>query len=366
MAYIPQDRKPKIVTSPQQNAAEKELLIIQDATTKIKEIIASDIANGVSNKETSSKINVIISSTLRLISDVELRQEVKQSLIQSAKSWYYEHSQHMRALASNMAKELDNAGYPELKQQVTPNTVVQWDKTVTFRGYRSNAETGVAIIEDYQKKVKNELIALASDPPISTRLTKDGEPYKISLRNRAEMKVRYEANKQDVERMKSENVKLVWISSHANASARCSPYQGKLYSLDGTSGTTKDGIKYTPLDDALRGPKGDGNGIVNGYNCRHYLIEYFVGSRAPIEFSEKEIERERKIDTRQRQYENSIRNMKVQERLFRAYGDKEEASILRKRWQNLNTNYKKYSLTNGRPYYEDRTRISDDEINAMN
>ena len=55
------------------------------------------------------------------------------------------------------------------------------------------------------------------------------------------MEVRYEANLQDVAKLKEEGVKLVMASSHADASLRCAPYQGKLYSLDGSSGKTADG-----------------------------------------------------------------------------------------------------------------------------
>ena len=51
------------------------------------------------------------------------------------------------------------------------------------------------------------------------------------------MATRYQANQKDIKMLKDNGVKLVWTSSHANASPRCSPYQGKLYSLDGTSGT---------------------------------------------------------------------------------------------------------------------------------
>jgi hypothetical protein len=263
-----------------------------------------------------------------------------------------------------MAAELTNAGYKELAQQVTPATVVKWNKDDIFRPYRDNASKGLALVQDYEKKVKNELIALSADPPVSQRVTKDGKPYKVNLRNRAEMKVRYDAQKKDVEKFQNDGVDLVWTSSHADCSGRCQSYQGKLYSISGKSGKTKEGIPYTPLQDALSGPLGDGNGIINGYNCRHRLIEYFAGSRAPVEYSKEVIEKERKIDTNQRRYENTIRNMKAQERLFRAAGDKEEASTLRKRWQRLNTNYEKYSLNNGRAYYNWRTRISDDEVNA--
>lgn len=362
MADESKKREPRTVRSPKENAAEREVLTIEDATTKIKEIIVSDVARGVLKEETEKKINSEIAQAVAKINDPVLKAEVKQSLITNAQTWYYRHVSNMKVLANNMARELNAAGFTKLAVRVTPSTMVRWDKEQVFRPYRDNAPKGLAIIQDYEKRVKNELIALSADPPISTRLTKDGKPYKVNLRNRAEMKIRYEANLQDVEDLKSKGVDLVWTSSHADCSVRCQPYQGKLYSISGKSGVTKDGHRYTPLADALAGPKGDGNGIISGYNCRHRLIEYFEGSRAPVEYSKEQIERERRIDTRQRQYENNIRNLKAQERLFRAQGNKKLASQLRKRWQRLNVNYQQFSLKNGRAYYPWRTKISDDEV----
>ena len=101
------------------------------------------------------------------------------------------------------------------------------------------------------------------------------------------MTVRHQANLEDIQRLKEEDVDLVWTSSHVNTSKRYKSYQGKLYSINGNSGTTKDGIPYTTLDDALLGLKGDGNGIINGYNCRHYLIPYTPGSQPPIHYNKK-------------------------------------------------------------------------------
>ncbi|HEY8444630.1 MAG TPA: phage minor capsid protein [Bacilli bacterium] len=66
------------------------------------------------------------------------------------------------------------------------------------------------------------------------------------------MFVRYQANMEDLEKFANSGVDLVWISSHADASPRCAPYQGKLNSIYGTSGVI-DGIKYEPLENALSG-----------------------------------------------------------------------------------------------------------------
>jgi hypothetical protein len=229
-----------------------------------------------------------------------------------------------------------------------------------FRPYLKESDKGLAIIDNYQQMVRDQVKVLASDPPISNRIRQDGQPYKASLRNRAEMKVRYDANQEDINNLKTEGVKLVWTSSHADASPRCSPYQGRLWSLDGTSGTIN-GEHYEPIENATAGPYGDGNGIISGYNCRHRLIEYEPASKPPEDFSEAEIKKAYAIDQKQRAYENNIRQLKTEEALLRASGDLEKAHNARIRWRRLNKSYESYSHSKGRAYYTWRTRIADDE-----
>jgi hypothetical protein len=209
-------------------------------------------------------------------------------------------------------------------------------------------------MRDYDKLVRQQVDLLASEP--AKYVDKNGKA--ISLRNKVEMAVRYQANLADVENMKNEGVKLVWTSSHADASPRCRDHQGKLYSLDGTSGTI-DGISYTPLKDVLE--KNGGNSIINGYNCRHYLIEYKKGSKSPTSYNEKEIKKEYEIDQKQRNYENRIRHLKTKEALYKASGLDTRAKVYRRQYIKLNQEYKNYSISKGRAYYEWRTRISTDE-----
>lgn len=318
--------------------------------------------SGLSQEELTKQLNKVIAEACAKIKDEALREEIRNSFVTSAKKWHYELSQTMNVLNHNLRNQvikfapvgslysLDlNAMFAG-----TPGQVVE-----KIRPYMDFNAKGIAVIENYEKSVKLGLKAISADPPISTRLRKDGKPVKVSLRNRVEMAIRYEANLQDVNRLVDSGVKLVWASSHPNASPRCAPHQGKLYSLDGTSGTIN-GIRYTPLADVLK--LNGGNSIINGYNCRHRLIEYREGSRAPTDYTEAEIRKEYQIDQRQRNLENTIRNLKTEERLQRASGNQKEASILRKKWQMVNKTYEAYSMRNGRAFYRWRTRISDDEV----
>ena len=109
-----------------------------------------------------------------------------------------------------------------------------------------------------------------------------------------------------------------------------------------------DGISYRPINEALAGPNGDGNGCISGYNCRHRAIEYERGSRAPEDFSEAEIKREYAIDKQQRAYENRIRQLKQEEKQLRACGMEKEAAALRKKWRVLTRDYQIYSIEHDR------------------
>ena len=357
-----QANHPRTLSAPSPNVSANMLLAMQSATTKIKELITQNIVNGGGQDDLTKELNKVIAEACAKISDKAMREEVRKAFVTSARKWFYEISQTIKIVNHNLRNEV--------RKTLPANTLYALDLNAifnnspkqiidNFRPYMDFNAKGRALIEDYENSVKLGLKAIAADPPISTRLTKEGKPVKVSLRNRVEMAIRYDANLKDVKNLVDNGVKLVWTSSHPNCSPRCAPHQGKLYSLDGTSGTIN-GIRYTPLADVLK--LNGGNSIINGYNCRHRLIEYRPGSHPPTDYSEEEIKREYAIDQRQRHYENTIRNMKAEERLLRQSGFTQEASALRKKWQMLNKHYEAYSMRNDRAFYRWRTRISEDEV----
>lgn len=93
---------------------------------------------------------------------------------------------------------------------------------------------------------------------------------------------------------------LVLVSSHADCSILCQPYQGRLYSLDGTSGIASDGRSYTPLADAVGPTK-----LMHRY-CKHTFLPYKPNVAAPV-FSKEEMDAEADITATQRQMERKGR-----------------------------------------------------------
>lgn len=210
--------------------------------------------------------------------------------------------------------------------------------------------------EDYIKKyIRPTLNRMAEEEALDP----DSEDYldrRSTLRNRAEREVRWQKHNDEIQGFKDRGVKLVIVSAHANCSVRCSSYQGKVYSLDGTSGITPDGRKYEPLEKATNvlTPNGKWYNGLFGFNCRHYLVEYKDHYEFPM-VSEATEKREYAIDQKQRYYERQVREWrKKAEMLKRTGADFTEA---RRKAEMYNRRYIEFSRAHNRAYYPSRTRL---------
>ena len=181
-----------------------------------------------------------------------------------------------------------------------------------------------------------------------------------SLRNRAEMEVRYAAHLRSIERLKSSGVRLVVCSVHADCSERCSGWQGRVYSLDGTSGVTADSRRFVPLETATdvyyttKAGKTYKNGLL-GFNCRHELYPYRDGMVIP-HVDKQTQEKQRAIDRRQRELERRVRDYKERALIFKNI-DREryvKSKRLASVWQK---EYIRFSKDNGRAYYPSRIKL---------
>lgn len=129
-----------------------------------------------------------------------------------------------------------------------------------------------------------------------------------SLYGRAELNARYQEQQKMVRDLR-EKTQLVICDTYSDCSDRCKNWQGRVYSLNGTSGRTEDGKEYIPLETATNAIfKGHRNGLL-GYNCRHKLVPYKTGMSAN-KVSETERKREYEITNQQRLYEREIRKHK--------------------------------------------------------
>lgn len=355
-----------MIFSPDKDIAKNEVLDLESVQTKIKETIANMVLSGSTKEEIQSVLSPLIYNYLKKIKvdDAAYKRKIEQSLLNLAQHQYFVLSNNMKTINSSLIKSMGGSYGIDLSNENASAKITQ-DK---FRNFiTQNKDTGTPLINRYESLVKEELKTLANQPAKVVSYNKNGKQitYTMSARNLAEMKIRYDANVEDVNKEKSKGTKLVWISSHSNCSPRCAPFQGRLYSLDGTKGTIA-GHSYVPIEIAQAGKNGDGNGCTNGYNCRHYIIptseeELLGGQRPPTNYNNATIQKEQEIDAKQRMFENQIRKLKKEETNLRAGGFNDEAKKMNLKWKILEKKYQVYSLENHRSFSRWRTQISRDE-----
>lgn len=351
--------KQRTIKSPNRNVSKNELLIIAEAETLVKEEITYGVSHGLSKEEIYAKCSKIIAKYISLLPE-ERKSVCRKSLLQMLIRDYTLFSMNAKTIMRNARDAI--LGYT-IK---SVNDLFAKKEDIITRGFKTDRKHGLAIISKYQKQLRNEIKILSATQAEVSEII-NSKPNKMTLRNKAEMTIRYEANLEDIKRFQEKNIDLVWTSSHVDCSKRCEPYQGKLWSISGkNAGKTIDGNKVGNLNEALQGSKKDGNGIINGYNCRHYLIEYTKGSKPPIDYDRASIKKEREINNKQRLYERNIRQLKLQERLARKQGDKDVAKKINEKWKLLEKKYKSFSLKSGRAFYEWRTRIMRNETLQSN
>ena len=206
--------------------------------------------------------------------------------------------------------------------------------------------------EEYAKRVKEVYNELAKAEPMYDT--------NISLRNIAEMTVRYDRTMEQIQGFISRGVNLVVGSQHANCSKRCEKWQGGHYTLDNTYQVV-DGIEFQPLSNATdqyyttKKGKTYKNGYLTGYNCRHYLMEYKKGMRQ-VSVSADVVEKQREIDHKMRYMERQIRQWKDMALMHKGV-DRELYLKARQKAIDYNNKYIEFAKSNNRAYYPSRTDV---------
>ena len=187
--------------------------------------------------------------------------------------------------------------------------------------YNFVAKSGFEKPLDYIKKNKElpEYIKSAVAKINSSQFCTHEEGKKpINLWSKIDMDLRYEKQMEMLDKCYKSGRDLFWLSSHKGCSKRCEPWQGKLVSLtlpaiDNTfwTGKTIHNNKiysFTAIENQVD-KYGYKNNIINGFNCRHFLIEYIEGKK-PEFIDNEEITKTRKYESIQRELERAIRKKK--------------------------------------------------------
>ena len=328
---------------------------MEEAETEIRRTVKDEYFKKTPKAALDAKINNIIKGALKKITIPDLALAAKRSLI----NFYIR--QYNEIIKLNGQKFLILLAILELLKDKPLNyKKIEAEKLLTNIGISKSNLSGVPLQKFSENYIKENVKPVLDKLSKQFTLDPDDVTGRNSLRNRAEMEVRYHGHLEQIQELKSNGNKLVIASTHADCSDRCRPFQGKVYSLDGTSGTTDDGRKFVPLEEATNVPyttkagKTYMNGLL-GFNCRHYLVPYKSGFHFPKPDA-KEERRQYNITVKQRQLERNVikwKTIAVENKDV----NKKEYLYARKKAIEWNKVYINFSEKNNRAYYPSRTKI---------
>lgn len=335
---------------------------ITDAESELRLLIKTEFVKGAQKAVIDAKARAVIKRSIARIKLPVLKDAAQRSLSQFYINQYKTFSSMPRSVfLITVALNTARSAATDMPRDTAVKVLKQHDiRIVGDTVYAPDVkEYGVPLkeyAETYEKKVKPVFDRLESEAARDP----DDTTGRNTLRNRAEMEVRYADHLRTIDDFKAAGIKLVIASTHSDCSKRCAPWQGRVYSLDGTSGTAPDGRRYVPLENATdviyttKAGKTYKNGLL-GFNCRHYLVEYKDDLRFSKQ-SEKTEEKEYKITLKQREYERRIRDLKV--KAIEAKGiNKDEYTRAVKAYKTLTKEYIEYCHGNERAYYPSRIKI---------
>lgn len=345
-----------------QKPLNKQAIELEETETKIRIIIKTEYLKGTSKAKIELLIRKAIEECLKKITIPDLKEASRVSLYNFAHRQYAQISQIRGAnlLVLLAIMKLNDKTNEMAKTMPISRAKAIVKQAMIYEGYDDVNIYGAPLqkfSQDYiNDNVKPVLDRLAKEYPL--------DPGDISgrnsLRNRAELEVRYNAHLENVEQLKEQGHKLVIASTHADCSERCRKWQGSVYSLDGTSGKTPDGRTYIPLENATdiyyttKAGKVYKNGLL-GFNCRHYLVPYKDGYKFP-KVREAEERKQYKITEKQRRLEREVRYWRTEAVTSKGVNN-ERYKYARKKAIEYNKKYIAFSKANERAYYPSRTKI---------
>lgn len=350
-----------------------QAIAIEDAQTEIKLLLLNGYLAGQTKEQLRPEVQSVVRRLVeKKLTSKELQDGAAKSIFAFAdKVW--QTLIVMLGVAGSLVGSTLRSAVGEIKEppkELAPlpagaASIEAQQELAAFEDARyESQEYGVPLrifYRDYKRQVDKTFKELAKQTPLDP----DDLSGRNSLYNKSEMIVRQEYHEEQIEGFREAGVKLVVCSAHQDCSDRCFPYQGRVYSLDGTRGVTPDGEhKFVPLEDATQNPKDRyttkagktyQNGLF-GFNCRHYLYEYREGAGVPFVSRETQ-KKEYAITRRQREYEREIRYQREMSLMYKTAGDTKAASKSRQRAIALNKEYQAFSRENERAYYPDRVKV---------
>lgn len=376
-------------------------LCVEDANTKLTQIINNSVWFAYSKALAKSLVNELVKETAKRLEELKASNDLIQSTINALKKRFMTEWLNVIAVLKENAVK-DNLGIiaQTIQQMESVKPIDMESKGITIDLIDSESELGVANAHitnlrdfmtdndlggsqrytDYVNRLNNALVEIKNNLANGTLTLRDSKGRVKSIRNMAEIETRYKMITEDLKRNGVGLNDFVVSSAHSNPSERCQWWQGKIFLVDldinsrpmgqyrGTKPTQTvlghiDGKPYYSLREACE------NGFLS-FNCQHRLIKYYKGVKPPV-FAVKEVSRLRDATIRQRNMENTIRKWKRQEKIADSklvvtrtdpftnqeeeMTEREYTILMSKYWQQR---YRDFSEQQGLPRYEWRTRIT--------
>ncbi len=327
-----------------------QVVLVQDSETDLKTLTLQCVLNGISYLETNKRINKLVKEVISELESESIKEMVKNTLLTYASrvylEWFKIYGNKEDGAVLLLLLKNKKVNIPERFE----TAIKSLSNKVPDSAYNRAVANGI-YPNEYEKKV-NAILDSVAKPDYSDR---------YSLRAHIERELRAGYHEKQLQTLKENGVKLVWIDTHANCSQRCQPFQGKLYSLDNTNGTAK-GIKYKPLTEATdiysytKAGKAYKNGCISGFNCRHKLVP-FKDTCKPQTIPSEVIEHQRKIETTQRELERRVRKYESRALGYKVQNDTKRYKTykaLQIKWKNK---YIEFSKQNNVPIYPSRLKV---------
>ena len=324
-----------------------QTILIEEAQTDIKLAIKKYISGLESYGRVLREVKKIIKDTVDDLESKELKISAKATLEN-----YVRQLMQKAFVSIGIPLTLMMMAFASLNTGVKFKTIAK-DYSITLpKDVFEIAQPTNVFSEEYAKRVEETYTELAETEPMYDK--------GISLRNIAEMTVRYDRTMAQIGEFIKRGVNLVVSSSHANCSKRCEKWQGGHYTLDNTYQVV-DGIQFQPLSNATdqyyttKKGKVYKNGHITGYNCRHYLMEYKKGEEQ-VPVSAEVVKKQRNIDHKMRYMERQVRKWKDIALMHKGSSREIYLEARRKAIQ-YNKRYIEFAKSNNRAYYPSRTDV---------
>ena len=240
-----------------------------------------------------------------------LKKQSKDKLNKCNTTMLYKAQDAYKGLVANIVK---TAGEIEDKQEFI--NILNKNATAVTAGIESRSQAMVKCIREFNSK---------GIPAFVDKRGREWTPeayVNMAMRNTA----RSTADEVQTARCMDAGVNLISIDSHSGARPKCAKDQGKIFSLDNTSGQTEDAkgrkVKFYPWSSSSYG---DPDGIL-GINCGHDKHPFVPGVNIQRYFPTEDIDANNKLykETQvQRALERDVRKQKRECMLFDELGDTE-------------------------------------------